>query len=230
MSRGPAIVGEMTLRGLLRRRASLALLLLLPLTFYLIRHEQPWQSVRFLAIGVAWATSTAALFAAVGTRSTEPRLRVSGWSWPALLAGRVAAMLTLSLTLALVYFVIVAIDRPVGNTGVIGLLLLVSALTGIAVGSALGAFVSRELDGALLLFILAGLQMMVDPATSISVWLPFWSSRELATVAIEGPDAASTPWALLHMTLVLSLCAAATWTLTRRRLAAPAGERGRRVH
>ena len=89
---GAVIVAEMTLRGLARRRGTLVLLLALPLLFYAARHSLPGQSVRFLALGEAWAVSTLALFAALAARSTEPRLRVGGWSWRALLAGRVAGL------------------------------------------------------------------------------------------------------------------------------------------
>ena len=47
------IVAEMTLRELLRRRTVIALLLLLPLAFYLLRRDQYiGQSVRSLFLGV----------------------------------------------------------------------------------------------------------------------------------------------------------------------------------
>ena len=94
------VVAEMTLRGLARRHGTLALLFALPLLFYVARHALAGQSVRFLAIGLAWAVSTLALFAALAARSTEPRLRVGGWSWRALLAGRVAGCWRSRLTLA----------------------------------------------------------------------------------------------------------------------------------
>ena len=63
------VVAEMTLRGLARRHGTLALLLALPLLFYAARHSLPGQSVRFLAIGLAWAVSTLALFAALAAAS-----------------------------------------------------------------------------------------------------------------------------------------------------------------
>ena len=56
----------------------------------------------------------------------------------------------------------------------------------------------RELEGALALFIIAGLQFMADPPTLIAHLLPFWSTRELGTWAIDGPDAASLAAALTH--------------------------------
>jgi hypothetical protein len=68
------IVAEVTLRGLARRRLALDVdLILLPLTMYVAQHDHVGQSVRFLALGLAWATSTAALFATIAAREIEPR-------------------------------------------------------------------------------------------------------------------------------------------------------------
>lgn len=213
-----ATVAEMTLRALVRRRASLALFVLLPLVFYLARHGQPWQSVRFLGIGLAWAASSLALFGTLAACTTEPRLRVAGWSWRALLAGRVAALLGLTLALALAYYALVAIDQPIGDTAAIGLMLAVTACTGVAVGTALGTLVARDLEGALLLFIVAGLQVMVDPAGTLAHLLPFWSTREIATAAIEGSGTGSITDGLVHTAIVLFLCAILTIALTARQL------------
>ncbi|ADB49319.1 hypothetical protein [Conexibacter woesei] len=218
MSAAVVTVGEMTLRGIVRRRLSLVLLLALPLAFYLARHSQPWQAVRFLGIGLAWATSTVALFAAIAARSAEPRLRVGGWSWRDLVAGRVGALLALGIVLAAPYFVLIAVDRPVGRIAATGLMLLVTAVTGVAVGSALGAFVARELEGALLLFIVAGMQFVADPPTLLAHLLPFWSTRELATYAIEGAAAGSLGDAFAHAAATVLICTLATVTLSARRL------------
>jgi hypothetical protein len=76
-------VAEMTLRELARRRTVIALLLVLPLAFYLLRRDQYiGQSVRSLFIGIGWAVSTAALFSTIGARSVEPRLRLAGYRGP----------------------------------------------------------------------------------------------------------------------------------------------------
>ena len=211
------IVAEMTVRGIARRRASLALLLALPLLFYLVRHDLPGQSVRFLALGLAWAASTLALFAALAARESEPRLRLSGWSWRALVGGRVAGLLAVTVLLALAYLALVAVDRQVDRTPAVGLMLAVTACTGVVVGTALGAAVRRELEGALALFIIAGLQFMADPPTLLAHLLPFWSTRELGTWAIDGPDAASLGAALIHAGATLLLGAAIIVALTARR-------------
>jgi hypothetical protein len=217
----PALLtaGEMTLRGLLRRRASLALLVALPLAFYLARHSQPWQAVRFLGVGLAWAVSTVALFASLSARETEPRLRTGGWSWRDLVAGRVASIALLALLLTGGYVVLLALDDPIGTTGSLALALVATALTGVAAGSALGALAPRELEGALLLFLVAGMQVVVDPAGTVAKLLPFWSTRELTTRAVEGSaSTASLGAALAHAGATVAVCALVTAVASRRRI------------
>jgi hypothetical protein len=213
------IVAEMTLRGLSRRHGTLMLLIALPLLFYVARHSLPGQSVRFLAIGLAWAVSTLALFAALAARSTEPRLQLGGWSSGALLGGRVAGLLAIALGLAVAYFALIAVDRPAGRIFAIGAMLAVTATTAVAAGTALGAISRREQDGALLLFIVAGLQFIADPPTLLAHVLPFWSTRELATWAVDGTGSPAA--ALAHAAATTALCAAvmAAWTPRRARAA-----------
>ena len=208
------IVAEMTLRGIARRRASVAPLLALPLLFYLVRHELPGQSVRFLALGLAWAASTLALFAAL---ESEPRLRLAGWTWRALVGGRVTGLVAVTVLLALAYLVLVAADRQVDRTPAVGLVLAVTACTGVVTGTALGAVVRRELEGALALFMIAGLQFMADRPTLLAHLLPFWSTRELGTWAIDGPGAASLGAALTHAAATVMIGAGITAALTMRR-------------
>ena len=78
--------------------------------------------------------TVAELFArALAARSTKPRLRVGGWSWGALLAGRVAGLLAVALGLAIAYFALIALDRPVGRMLGIGAMLVVTATTAVTV-------------------------------------------------------------------------------------------------
>jgi hypothetical protein len=132
-------ITEMTTRGLTRRRAAAALMVALPLAFYLVRHDLPGQSVRFLAIGLAWAASTLALFAALGARAGETRLVVAGWSRRDLVGGRVVALLGVAVAMAAAYWGIVAVDEQVGDLAGVALMLGVTASTSVALGTALGA-------------------------------------------------------------------------------------------
>jgi hypothetical protein len=100
---------------------------------------------------------------------------------------------------------------------------VVTAAVSVAVGSLLGAVVPRELDGALLIFLLAGLQSVVNPDTVLAHLIPFLSSREIGTYAIDGPDFGSLAAGLLHAAVVLVGCGAVALVVSRRRMATSAG-------
>ncbi|WP_416901518.1 hypothetical protein [Micromonospora echinospora] len=185
-------VAEMALREMLRRRGVLVLLLALPLAFYLVRRgDHVGQSIRFLLLGIAWAVSTAALFASGTSRPIEPRLRLSGYRSHHLYLGRLAAMWTLGLSIAVPFFALVAVDHgDQVRIGAIALAMLLTVAVAAPFGLLIGAAVPRDLEGTLLLLVVVGVQMMIDPADSITRLLPFWSSREIGTYAVDhtGPE------------------------------------------
>jgi hypothetical protein len=182
------VVAEMALREVLRRRGVLAILLILPLLFYLTRRtDHLGQSIRFVLLGVSWALSTAALFAGAAARSIEPRLRLSGYRTHHLYLGRLAALWTVGLALALPYFLLIRFDRTDVDVryGAIAVTMLILVVLAPLFGLALSAVLPRELEGTLVLLIVVGLQMMLDPAGDLAKLLPFWSSRELGTYAVD---------------------------------------------
>ncbi len=136
--------------------------------------------------------------------------RCSAGAWPGCWPSRTG--------LALLYAGLIAVDRPVERTLQTAVVLAVTALTALAAGTALGAVARREQDGALLLFIVAGLQFIADPPTLLAHVLPYWSTRELATWAVDGPAAGSLGTALLHAVAMLIVSGAVTVWLTSRRL------------
>ena len=159
-------VAEMALRELSRRRGVLLLLLALPLVCYLPRRDHVGQSIRFLLLGLAWAVSTAALFASGTARRIEPRLRLSGYRSHHLYLGKLCAMWLLGLAVALPFFALIAIDR--GGEVRLGALAAAMALAvtvAAPFGLLIGAGVPRELEGTLILLVTISLQMMIDPAT-----------------------------------------------------------------
>lgn len=179
-------VAEMALRELSRRRGVLLLLLTLPLLCYVVRHGQVGQSIRFLLLGLAWAVSTAALFASGTSRHIEPRLRLSGYRSHHLYLGRLVAMWLLGLAVATPFYALVALDH--GGEVRLGALAAAMALAvtvAAPLGLLIGALVPRELEGTLILLLTISLQMMIDPADSITRLTPFWSSREIGTYAVD---------------------------------------------
>lgn len=210
------LAGEMVVRGLLRRRLSLVLLTALPLAFFAARQQHVGQSVRFLTLGVAWAVSTVAFFAAVDTHAAERRLHLIGWSPWALLTGRIAGLAGVGTLLSGGYLLLVVVTQPTRNDAGVALILATTTVLGVLVGTFLGAVVQRELEGALLLFLVSGLQFAADPPSALARMLPFWSTRELGTWAIDGPSFASLGAGLLHALLTAALLLAGTAALTAR--------------
>jgi len=218
---GPRIVAEMTVRALVRRRVSMAILVSLPLLLYVARHDHVGQSIRGLLFGVSWAVTTVAYFAATATWDAEPRLCLGGWSWRNLLAGRVAGLLALGWSLAAAYVILVLVDHPVGDGAAVAIDFAVTAAVSVVLGTALGAVFHRELEGALVIFLVAALQSVVDPDTVLAHLIPFWSSREIGTYAIDGPDMASLTSGLLHAAVVVVACSAVALVALHRRLRRP---------
>jgi hypothetical protein len=209
-------IARMSLREVARRRGVVILMIMLPLSFYLVRRDLPGQSIRFLALGIAWAVSTLSLFGAC-----TARLRLSGLTARHLVVGRLMAMLTCGMVLAIGYFAIVVIDQHVQRMWAVGLLLATTVLVAAPIGFLIAAVLSRELEGALALLVVVSTQMLADPAGSIAPWLPFWSTRELATYAIDGTGQDYLARGLLHAALVfaVTLIAATAITAVRLRIA-----------
>lgn len=210
MIRAAAVHGEITVRALLRRRLTLAILVGLPILFSFVARDSIGQSVRALVFGTSWAMSTAALFATSASRELEPRLRLAGWSRPALLAGRIGGLLVLGTGLVALFWIVVAVDHAVRSLQAVALDLAVTALVAVAVSTAIGTVIAKEMEGTLVLFLFAGLQAVVNPFDVFAKFLPFWSSRELGTFAIDGPDQGSLGNGLAHAVLVILVCAIIT--------------------
>lgn len=202
-------VAELAGRELLRRRSVLLLLLLLPLAFYLSRRsDHQGQSIRFVCLGLGWALSTAALFAGSAARGIEPRLRLSGYRAHHLHLGRLGALWGVGLLLSVPYLLLVRLDQPGVRFGAIALIMLLTVGVSVPFGLALSAVLPRELEGTLLLLIVIGLQMMLDPSGTAARLLPFWSSREIGTYAIDHTDAGYLTRGLIHgiaFTVLLTL-------------------------
>ena len=86
-------VAATSLRELSRRRVALLFVFALPLVFYVVRIDVPWQALRFLALGVGWAIATLALFSHVSARRLDQRLSIVGASPTALFFGRQLAII-----------------------------------------------------------------------------------------------------------------------------------------
>ncbi|MET7392751.1 hypothetical protein ABZS66_04555 [Dactylosporangium sp. NPDC005572] len=203
-------VAEMALREIARRRSVLAIILLLPLAFYLTRREEHLgQSIRFVFLGLSWALSTAALFAANAARGMEPRLRLGGFQTWQLVLGRLGALWALGGALSVPYFLLIRFDQHNVRYGSIALTMVLLTLVAPLFGVLLAAVLPRELEGTLVLLVVVGLQMMMDPSGDASRLLPFWFSREIGTYAVDQTGADYLARGLVHAAVMLTVLLAA---------------------
>jgi hypothetical protein len=199
-------VAEMTLRELARRRGVLLLLLLMPLTFWMIRRDTyVGQSVRALLLGISWAVSTAALFATSAARELEPRLRLAGYRPHHLYLGRMLGLWVLGLVIAVPFFLLTVVDANNLRYGGIALAMLCCVAVAAPFGMLIGALLPRELEGTLLLLTVVAMQMLLDPADAGARLTPFWSSREIGTWAVDHTDDGYLARGLLHGLVVTAL-------------------------
>lgn len=202
-------VAELALREVARRRGVLVILLLFPLAFYFSRRgDHAGQSIRFVCLGLSWALSTAALFAGSAARGMEPRLRLSGYRAHHLHLGRLLALWTVGTVLSVPYFLLVRFDQQNVRYGAIALIMALTVATAVPFGLALSAVLPKELEGTLVLLIVVGLQMVMDPSDTAARVLPFWFSREIGTYAIDHTDGGYLFRGLVHgVTLTVALTA-----------------------
>jgi hypothetical protein len=179
-------VAALSAREVSRRRTALALVIMLPFWFYLVRRDQTGQSLRMLTIGIGWAVSTMTLFVVNASRSVDPRLRLNGAPVTGIIGGRLVAMTGVGFAIALGYWTLAAFDQRVPHLWAAGLMMLVTALVAAPFGSVIGALLPRELEGALALLSVCAVQMLADPAGTAAKLMPFWSAREIGNYAVDG--------------------------------------------
>lgn len=201
-----------SLREMSRRRIALMFVFLLPMVFYWVQIDVHWQAIRFLAIGVGWAIATLSLFSHVASRRLDQRLSVIGASPTSLFFGRQVALVSVGLVVATCYFGMVILTQDeLPQPGGIPLLLAITVLVGAPLGALVSLIVPRELEGALALLTIMALQLLVDPASSLSKVLPFWSTRELSAYAIQEQRADALGPALTHFAITMAVCVLGAW-------------------
>jgi hypothetical protein len=199
-----------TVRAVLRRRLAVGILVAMPLAFYVVTHDTVGRSVRSLAFGVSWAVSTVAFFVTVAARGLEPRLRLAGWRRRDLLWGRMLGLCGMVVALAVGFGTLVGVDQDVRSVTAVLVDFAVTGVVAVAVGTALGTLLGKEMEGTLILFFFAGMQAIANPFDAWSQALPFWSSRELSTWAVDGPGLGSLTDGLIHAAIVTGACGLVT--------------------
>ncbi|MFF5084087.1 hypothetical protein ACFY36_44145 [Actinoplanes sp. NPDC000266] len=212
------VVASLSAREVSRRWVALVLVIALPLWFYLVRRDLAGQSTRMLALGIGWSVSTLTLFVVNASRSVDPRLRLTGASTASIIGGRLAAMSGVGLAVAFGYWLLVGVDQDLLHWWVAGLMMATTALVAAPLGSLIGALLPRELEGALALLSVCAVQMLADPAGTTAKLMPFWSTREIGTYAVDGGGFDMVWHGLGHAALVWLICAGGTLAIFRWRL------------
>ena len=212
------VVARATAVELLRRRTVVVLMVVVPLAFYVARHELTGQSIRFLAVGMAWALSTLAAFAGIAGQAIDPRLRLAGYRSGELLAGRVLGLATLAVPLVAGYALVVLLDRDLDRGAGVLLGMGLTAVVALPFGLLVAALVRRPLEAAMLLLVVSGLQMILDPADPATRALPFWSVREVLTWTVDGTGDDYLRRGLVHAAVAVLVLGGATVILRTRAL------------
>ena len=199
------IMAEMHGRDLLRRHAALALLVALPLAFYLSSASQGKSSVAAGGIGMAFAVSGATLFSVLSSEAVDQRLVLGGYRPFELLLGRLMFLGPLGLVVAALFTVLMALVSHPERPWVLGLGVGVVALQSVPFGLAVGAALARELEGTLVLIGVIGIQMAVSPDSTVAKVLPFYGPRRLIASALapEGPILGPLTQTLIYALVLL---------------------------
>jgi hypothetical protein len=216
-------IARATLREMSRRHTALVMLVILPLAFYLARRDIPFSAVVVLALGLGWAVSTLALFSTVNALELDGRLRIAGYTTPAILIGRLFAVMLIGVALALGYLTLVIVDQDVARLGGVALMMLCAIVVGAPLGMAIGLLLRRELEGALALLIFLATQFMTNPEKLLAHCLPLWSVRGVADWTMELGGASFLRNGLIHAvaTLAVLLVIIATTSAFRLRIHPP---------
>ena len=182
-------IAEMQARDLSRRRLAMGILAALPLAFYLSAAGEEDFGLIAGGIGMGWAVAAAGLFLSLAARRTDVRLVLSGYGPSEILAGRLLFLMGLALVLVAVFgAVMIALSDP-PNPGALVAGVALTAAISVPLGLAVAALVPRELEGALTLIGVVGIEMSLPTDVALAPALPFFGPLKLMGVA-----AGFEPW------------------------------------
>lgn len=202
-------------KELLRRRLAVALLILLPVAWYLsIPADDPF-GVTAGAFGVAFAAAGASFFSVLAWRRVDPRLALAGSRPLEQVVGRLLLLETLALTVSVLFFPLLVARSGIERPALLALGLLLTATIGLAIGFAIAQIIARELEGTLALIAVVGLQIGMPPESALSPYLPLHGPPELVRMS-GGPGGDVWPLVLHALAYLVGLFAVSLVAWTRR--------------
>jgi len=172
------LMAEMHGRDLIRRYVALALLVALPLAFYLASVSDDRSAVTG-GVGMAFAISGASLFSVLSAQEVDQRLVLCGYRPVELLLGRLGFLGPLGLVIAALFAGLMELLSHPARPFVLALGLAVTALQAVPFGLAVGAAVPRELEGTLTIIGVIGVQLATTSTDVGAKILPFYGPRRL---------------------------------------------------
>ena len=203
------MIAEMQARDLMRRRLALALLVALPLAFYLaLASSQRDDAVIPGGIAIAFSVAGASIFSVLSSRAVDQRLVLAGFGPWELVAGRLIFLEVLGLPVAGFSAAMMAIFSSPARPWVLGLSVWLVAFIAVPFGLAIGTLVPVELEATLVLIGVVGVQLSLSGSAVLARFLPFWGPRRLIDVAL------GDPFSVPKMVLVSLAYAAGLFTLS----------------
>jgi hypothetical protein len=184
------LLARVQARDLLRRRLALALLVSMPLTFFLVTFatetsDHTWSSMSG-AIGLGFAVAGASFFAMLAARGVDPRLALAGWRPWQLIVGRLLLLYALAAVIAAAFLALMWLLWQPPKPAALILAVIATALVSVPLGLAVAAVLPRELEGTLIVIVLIGIQMSLPTASSAGPYTPLWGAQRLTEAAAKG--------------------------------------------
>jgi len=180
-----AIMAEMHGRDLTRRHAALAILVALPLCFYLASMGSGPRAVVAGGVGMAFSISGATLFSLLSSEAVDQRLVLGGYRPFDLLLGRLAFLAPLGLLIAGLFSALMLTVSHPHRPWLAWLGVSTVAVMAIPFGLAVGAVVPKELEGTLVLIGVVGMQLAVEPDNAVAKVLPFYGPQQIMRSSLD---------------------------------------------
>jgi len=187
------ILARLQGRELLRRRLALALLIGMPVAFYLTSAAAGtadagadlWAAVSG-AIGMGFAVCGASFFSMLAGRGVDPRLVLFGWRPADLIAGRLLLLGAVAAVIGVGFFALMELTWWPAHPAALAAAIATAALVSVAAGLAIAALLPNEMEGILVVILFVGIQMSVPPSTAAGPFIPFYGPQELLVRAMTG--------------------------------------------
>lgn len=209
------LLARVQARDLLRRRLALALLVSMPVAFFLVTFstettDHTWSSMSG-AIGLGFAVAGASLFAMLAARGVDPRLALAGWRPWQLIVGRLLLLYGLAAAIAATFVALMWVLWRPPHPAALLLAVAATALVSVPLGLAVAAVLPRELEGTLVVIVLIGIQMSVPTGSSVGPYTPLWGAQRLTAAAAGGGGVGMPMLHALGWAVAVFLLATLAW-------------------